>query len=136
MPVQQVFDPEDHVVRTTITGTITAHDLDLHLERLHRTGGGLCPELIDLRRAGPGGISHHELVMFAQRARLLVGRRAFSRYAVVVGTDAQFSLARKVACYVADWLRVGVFDDEETARAWLLGDEADVLSRAAHMKRA
>jgi uncharacterized protein YbdZ (MbtH family) len=120
MPFQQAFDSQDHVVRTTITGSLSMDDIDAHLRMLRRTGAGLCPEVVDVREAAQAAVSDRQIMLVAHQARLLIGGRTFPRYAVVVSSDAQFSLARKFACYVAGWLRVGVFDDEDAALDWVL----------------
>jgi len=123
MPFQTDFDPKDQVLNTRISGRVTFQDVDEHirtLARLRTDFEASCPELIDARDA-EGTASTRDLLLVAHRASVLLSHLSGSRRAVVVSSDAQFSLARHFACYVSGWMRLGVFDDIDVARDWLLG---------------
>jgi hypothetical protein len=119
MPFARDFDQPDRVLRTTIIGPVTFDDIDDHLRALRRRRAEGRPELIDARQALPGEITSRTLLLVANRARFLIGSRTLARRAVVVSDDTAFVFARRFAAFVAGWLRIGVFDDMESALEWV-----------------
>jgi hypothetical protein len=119
MPFHRDFDRDDRILRTTITGPVTLQEIDIHLRIIRRRRADMRPELIDARRAGPGALSARQILLAAHRARFVVGGRSPARRAVVVSSDAGAVIARRVAAFVAGWLRIGVFDDIDAAEEWV-----------------
>lgn len=131
MPFKTDYDPDDRVLYTRITGRVTFEDIDDHIRtmaRLRTDFDASCPELIDAREA-EGTASSRDLLLIAHRASVLLSHLAGARRAVVVSSDAQFATARRFACYVSGWLRLGVFDDMALAREWLIGRPARPASQ-------
>lgn len=134
MPFLRDFDQPDRVLRTTIVGPVSLEDIDDHLRTLRRRHGEGRPELIDARQALPGEIGARTLLIVANRARFVIGSRTLARRAVVVSNDTSFIFARRFATFVAGWMRIGVFDDMETALEWVRQpDWVETLARMARV---
>jgi len=134
MPFHRDFDQPDRVLRTTIIGPVTLDDIDDHLRTLRRRRVEGRPELIDAREAVAGEISPRMLLIVANRARFVIGSSTLGRRAVVVSGDMNFVFARRFAAFVAGWLRIGVFDDMESAMAWVRQPAwAETIARMARV---
>ncbi len=119
MPIHTRLDQADRVLRTTVSGSVTIHDVREHVGAVRRAGETRYPELIDARAADGGALSRKDLLAFALHAKQALGEDTAARRAVVVDSADNFSMARVFAAFVAGWVRVGVFDDANTAEEWL-----------------
>ena len=59
-----------------------------------------------------------------------LGREEFAPRALVVSSEALFSVARTVSALVSGWVRVGVFYDPDAAREWLMSRMSPLSSDA------
>jgi hypothetical protein len=136
MPIQRELDKVERVLRTTVSGPVTLHEIRNHIGLLRRTGACQMPEIIDARSAEHSGFSRHELLSMAHHARQSLGHTTPARRAVVVNGDGGgWSLARTFSALVAGWLRLGVFEDVESAQHWLRGTLiAPAMNADAHVR--
>ena len=121
MPIQGALDPSAHVFRTTITGRISITDLSEHVATACRLSAHEYPGLVDARGVQTLTFNRRELIRFAQEIRATFGGASPAPRAVVVDGLVYFGMARLFASLVAGWIRIGVFDDLETAENWLEG---------------
>jgi hypothetical protein len=121
MPILREIDPIGRVVRTRILEPLTIADIRQHVGAVSREKFEDYLELIDARRAGHVQLSARDMLEIAHHARRRLGRRGLARRAFVVGDDDGFRMARTFASLVAGWVRVGVFQDAQTAERWLRG---------------
>jgi hypothetical protein len=124
MPIQRELDKVERLLRTTVTGPFSLHDVRDHIGLLRRTGASQMPELIDARGAEHSGFSRHDLLGIAHHAREALSHMTPARRALVVGPEAGWSVGRTFASFVAGWLRFGVFEEIEAAEQWLRGAAA------------
>ena len=118
MPLSRTIDPRDRFLRTTLSAPISLRDVESHLNVVFSVGVEACPELIDARQVDPSNLSVREVMMTLRHFGL--GREEFAPRALVVSSEALFSVARMVSALVSGWVRVGVFYDPDTARDWLM----------------
>jgi len=121
MPIQGALDPSAHVFRTTISGRISIEDLSRYTAMAQRHRSYEYPGLVDARGVHAITFSRRELIRFAQDVRVSFGGASLAPRAVVVEGLVFFGMARLFASLVAGWLRIGVFEDVETAEHWLAG---------------
>jgi hypothetical protein len=118
MPLSRTIDPRDRFLRTTLTPPLSLRDVESHLNVVFGVGVEACPELIDARQVDSGQVSVREVMITLRHFGL--GREEFAPRALVVSSEALFSVARTVAALVSGWVRVGVFYDPDVAREWLM----------------
>jgi hypothetical protein len=120
MPIERHLDSPARVLRTTLRGAITIHDLRLHVDAVNELGGHDYCELVDAREAEPR-FSPKELPMLATHGRRLFGARRMAPRAVVVSeSDLMFfGMARLFGTLVAPWVTVRVFDCPHAATAYI-----------------
>ena len=128
MPLSRIIDPHDRFLRTTVAAPISLQDIENHLNVVFSVGVEACPELIDARKLDPAEISVREVM--STLCRFGLGREEFAPRALVVSSEGWFSLARTVSTLVCGWVRVGVFDDPEVAREWLMSRMSPLSSDA------
>jgi hypothetical protein len=118
MPLSRTIDPRDRFLRTTLTAPMTMREVEDHLNLVFGMGVEACPELIDARAIDSTGVTIREVMSTLRQFGL--GRQEFAPRALVTSSDDLFAVARIVAAVVSGWVCLGVFDDPETAREWLL----------------
>ena len=119
MPIHGALDPSAQFFRTTLTGRISIADLSEHVASACRLSAHEYPGLVDARGVHTLTFGRRDLIRFAQDIRAaFVGATPAPR-AVVVDGLVYFGMARLFASLVAGWIRIGVFDDLETAEDWL-----------------
>jgi hypothetical protein len=139
MPIQRELDKTERLLRTTVSGPVTLHEIRNHIGLLRRTGACQMHELIDARTAQHSGFSLHDLFSLAHHARQSLGHTTPARRAVVVNAEGGWSLARTFASLVAGWVRLGVFEDVPSAEQWLRGSlamSAPVLGAGTEIRAA
>jgi hypothetical protein len=119
MPIFGTLDPSAHLFRTTITGRISISDLSQHIATAQQQGAHEYPVLIDARGVETLTFGRRDLVRFAQDVKSTFEGATVAPRAVVVDGLVYFSMARLFAAIAAGWIRIGVFDDLETAEDWL-----------------
>jgi len=128
MPLSRTIDPRDRFLRTTLTAPVSLLDVERHLNVVFGVGVEACPELIDARQVDSGEISVRAVMITLRHFGL--GREEFAPRALVVSSEALFSVARTVSALVSGWVRVGVFYDPDVAREWLISRMSPVASEA------
>ena len=128
MPLSRTIDPRDRFLRTTLTAPLSLRDVESHLNVVFSVGVEACPELIDAREVDPGPISVREVMVTLRHFGL--GREEFAPRALVVSSEALFSIARTVSVLVSGWVRIGVFYDADVAREWLMSRMSPLASDA------
>ena len=119
MPIQGALDPSANLFRTTVTGRISLADLSRHVTAARRMCAHEYPGLVDARGVQTLTFNRRELIRFAQDIRAMFGEASLAPRAIVVEGLVYFGLARLFASLVAGWVRIGVFEDVETAENWL-----------------
>ena len=119
MPIEGALDPSAHLFRTTLTGCISIADLSRHIATAQRLRAHEYPGLVDARGVHTLTFSRRELIRFSQDVRATFGGESPAPRAVVVDGLVHFAMARLFASLVAGWIRIGVFEDVETAESWL-----------------
>jgi hypothetical protein len=128
MPVTRTIDPRDRFLRTTLTAPLSLLDIESHLNVVFGVGVEACPELIDARQVDPVDVSVREVMLTLRHFGL--GREEFAPRALVVSSEALFSVARIVSVLVSGWVRIGVFYDPDVAREWLISRMSPLASDA------
>ena len=118
MSIKRRLDPENHLLRTTISGRVTMDELLLHLTELHESQGAGFRELIDSRGASIG-FSARDLPKLAEHGRRLFGGAPMAPRAIVVTGVIHFGMARLFASLAAPWVKMSVFDNMPAAEAWV-----------------
>lgn len=118
MPIRRRLDPEKHLIRTTITGSVSYDELREHLAAVHEMQGAGMRELIDTRGATPA-FSARDLPKLAEYGQQLFAGGRMAPRAVVVSGVIHFGIARLFASLAAPWVKVSVFDDIAAAEAWI-----------------
>jgi len=119
MPITRSLDSAAAVLRTTVTGQISFHDVKRHLGAVRDLNAFRYPELIDARGVDRAMLSPRELLALALDVHDALGDTPTARRAVVVDSDANFGVARVFSSLVAGRIRLGVFDDPAAAEEWL-----------------
>jgi hypothetical protein len=101
-----------------LSGPVTIGEIREHLAEVHRMEGHRHPEMIDARTATP---SFHpsDLTKLASSGRHVFADTRLAPRAVVVNNVIHFGMARVFSAIAASWVSLSVFDDVETAEAWL-----------------
>jgi hypothetical protein len=120
MPITYVIDEKLKLVRTAVSGAITAPQIVGHLNSLLRAEAMELCEIIDVRGVTPPYLSSSEVWQAAQ-AVLSIGLKSTpAPRAIVVDQDVVFGINRMFATLVEDTYPIRIFRDMETAEHWLL----------------
>lgn len=127
MPVERRLDPATGLLWTTMHGSISAHDVRVHLDAVSEMGGHAFCEIIDTRGAEPL-FGAKDLPGIANHGRRLFSRVTMAPRAMVVGqTDLfSFGIARLFASLASPWVTFRVFDNVPAAVDYI---EAMMASR-------
>jgi len=116
MPIDRRLDPSTNVMRTTIWGLISIHELRQILDAASETNSHRYCEVIDARSAEPL-VSARDLPGLASHGRKLYGGVTLAPRAVVVKQNDLFlfGIARLFSALAAPWITLRVFDNLEAA---------------------
>lgn len=126
MPIESRFIPSRRVVHSKISFPLSFADIRSHVELHRRDGTWVYPELVDARDIGRIDFSPRDMMGIAHFVRDRMGERPVAPRAVVVDTQRGFMMGRIFASLVAGWIRVGIFEDMETAEDWLAAQTQEV----------
>lgn len=128
MPFASTFVPEQLLVRTTISFPLTFADIRGHVDAVRRDGSWVYPELVDARKLGRVDFSARDMLSVSHFVRDQLGTRPVAPRAVVVDTPRGFMIGRVFASLVAGWIRIGIFEDVETAEDWLASQREETTA--------
>jgi len=116
MPIDRRLDPSTNVLRTTIWGLISIHELRQIIDAAHETDTHRYCEVIDARAAEPL-VNARDLASLASHGHRLYGGVAMAPRAVVVKQNDLFlfGIARLFSTLAAPWITLRVFDNLEAA---------------------
>jgi hypothetical protein len=130
MPFTSRFIPERRVVVSKISFPLSFADIRTHVELHRRDGTWVYPELVDARDIGRIDFAQRDMLSIAHFVRDRLGERPIAPRAVVVDTPRGFMMGRVFASLVAGWIRIGIFEDMETAEDWLESQREDAAVTA------
>ena len=121
VPISFEVDRERRRVQTTAEGAVTVADVAAHLEDLVEHGVETYAELIDATQATRPGWYSADVRRAADLIATLGGSPRLGPRAVVVGRAAAFGMVRMLSVMIGSRLRLEVFRDVASAKAWLDG---------------
>lgn len=130
MPFSSHLSPDRRVVLTKISFPLSFADIRGHVEMHRRDGTWVYPELVDARDIGRIDFSPRDLLGISHFVRDRMGERPIAPRAVVVDTERGFMMGRVFASLVAGWIRIGIFEDMDTAEDWLASQHEDAAVTA------
>jgi len=130
MPFSSSLNPERRMVLTKISFPLSFADIRAHVEMQRRDGTWVYPELVDARDIGRIDFGPRDMLGIAHFVRDRMGERPIAPRAVVVDTPRGFMMGRVFASLVAGWIRIGIFEDMETAEDWLASQTEDAAVTA------
>jgi len=116
VPIDRRLDPSTNVLRTTIWGLISIHELRQILDAARETDSHRYCEVIDARAAEPL-VNVRDLAGLASHGRTLYDGLTMAPRAVVVKQNDLFvfGVARLFSTLAAPWITLRVFDNLEAA---------------------
>lgn len=130
MPIRFEVDRAAGMTHTIVDGVFTVSDLRRHLALMLDGKIYRFPGLIDARNAEEISWRPKDLLVMARLVGDGLSRRSVAPSAVVVSKDSHFAQARAFASYVAGWMRLAIFQDIESAEAWLADVDVPAPSRS------
>ena len=130
MPLSSRLLPDRRVMLTKISFPLSFADIRSHVDMQRREGTWVYPELVDARDIGRIDFGAKDMLGIAHFVRDRMGERPIAPRAVVVDTERSFMLGRIFASLVAGWIRIGIFEDMDTAEDWLASQTEDAAVTA------
>jgi hypothetical protein len=120
MAFSYVRDPNQNLVRTTITGPVTVREILDHLAVQMRQGSLGWRELVDVCGVTAPYLTKSEIWQAAREGLAVIGNEYTGPRAIVVTNQIVYAQCRMFATLVEDAFTIRVFRDPVQAEHWLL----------------